>query len=205
MRTNKSDIANRKITRQIIINEPHGIEMGINYSIDRQLLISCPICGTRFHRPPSHVERNKNGTYCSRACAGEALKIRVITHCVSCGKEMELTPNLAIRIKTCSKECSTLRRTKGKIGKKYNLKPALKIIKEIKKRGKCEKCGATQGPWVVRGVIGEVLETGVSVVKSNGAELWCRLCHLHGIQPLAIKAIKNRKMTRRSKSESTGK
>lgn len=193
MRTNKSDIGNRKITRQIIMATPKSIECGLGVSMDRQLLITCPICFTKFHRPPSHAARVAT-CYCSRGCAAQGAITRVIRHCVSCGKPMELTPSNAVKITTCSKKCSTLRRAKGKNKNCRNFAVITKRLKEIQKRGECVKCGVNHGPWAVRGLFGEMQFNGDVNIDDENAELWCRHCHLIDVAPLGALARDKKKI-----------
>ena len=184
MRTNKSDIANRKIARQIITTPPEDIRCGTGASWDKKLLITCPICFTKFHRPPSHVARVAT-CYCSRACSAEGHKIRVISECVSCGKPMELPPSSVGKKTTCSKKCSTLRRSKG--GKSNNCRGFAAVISRIKKiqeRGECVNCGVKHGPWAVRNLSGEMQSDGEVIINDENTELWCRHCHLKDVAPL---------------------
>ena len=157
------------------------------YAESRYMHLTCPICGVIFNRPPSHVARNKGHTTCSRACAAEARKVRVETHCVICGKSMELTPCDVARKTTCSKECSTLRRTRGsKNTKPKSLAAYKKRAKEIAKTMECKNCGTSIGPWVVRGLEAEVTNSGKTIIGDECAELWCRHCHLSNIAPLGF-------------------
>ena len=152
------------------------------YNESRYMHLVCPVCGTRFHRPPSHVARNKGHTTCSRGCASEARRVRIETHCVACGKSMEQTPSDAKRITTCCKECSTLRRIKDINNvRPWALGAYQKKMKEIANRGDCVNCGVEMGPWVVRGLRASVDDSGASIVDDSSAELWCRHCHLCGI------------------------
>lgn len=154
------------------------------YAGSRHMHLTCPICGLRFHRPPSHVARNKVSTTCSRGCASESLKVRIETECVSCGASMEQTPSNAARVTTCSKECSTLRRVKNIKTVKRSLGAYVKASREICGRQSCEKCGANSGPWVVRNLEASIDESGRSYVDSSAAELWCRKCHLIDVAPM---------------------
>jgi hypothetical protein len=182
-KTNKSDIANRKMPRQIVASAPVDIQCGVNNSWDQKLLITCPICFIRFHRPPSHVARVAT-SYCSRGCAAEGRIVRVVSNCVGCGEAMELVPSMVGKKTTCSKKCSTLRRAKGPGKLTRNFSAVSKRVKEIQKRGKCINCGGNHGPWAVRGLYGEMQPDGEVVIDGERAELWCSHCHLTDIAPL---------------------
>ena len=154
------------------------------YDESRYKHLVCPICGTRFHRPPSHVARVKGIATCSRGCAAEAREVRVETNCVSCGKVMSQKPSDSIKITTCSKECSTLRRIKNiKAVKPSSLGGYLKAAKRIAKIETCHKCLGNTGPWVVRNLMASVRSTGETIVDESSAELWCRSCHLIEVAP----------------------
>jgi len=187
MRTNKSDVANRKITRQIITSEPGDVRNGLGFSYDQKLLITCPICYTRFHRPPSHVAR-VGVSYCSRACSAQGAITRVIVNCVSCNKPMELTPSNVGRKTTCSKKCKTLKRASGPNTVSRNFADVQTRAKEIKKRGICVNCGVNHGPWAVRGLYGEMEADGSVIIDDDKAELWCRHCHLKDVAHLGAPA-----------------
>jgi endogenous inhibitor of DNA gyrase (YacG/DUF329 family) len=76
--------------------------------------VTCTICGKIAQRAPSNV--NEGANYCSRHCQSVGAISRTPTPCVVCGKEMSLTPSDKRRITTCSKECSTIRRSKAATG-----------------------------------------------------------------------------------------
>ena len=168
------------------------------YHPNRKMPVSCPICGETFYRAPSHVARVAVST-CSRACAAEASKVRVITHCVSCQVPMEQTPTNAERITTCSKKCSTLRRTKGSKGTKPNaLGVYIRAANRIVTKQECLKCQTNTGPWAIRGLDAKLLPDGSTTLDESKAELWCRHCHLTEIAPsgpLARDAHKQGKRT----------
>ena len=152
------------------------------YDESRFMHLVCPVCGTRFHRPPSHVARNKDHTTCSRGCASEARKVRIETHCVICGEGMELIPSMIEKKTTCSKQCSTLRRVKDiKTVRKSSLGAYKRIALEISNRGKCENCCTQTGPWVVRGLKATVAATGEVIIDKSATHLWCRHCHLSSV------------------------
>lgn len=158
-----------------------------SYAESRYMHLTCPICGVVFNRAPSHVSRTKGHSTCSRACAAEARKVRVETQCVICEKSMELIPSEVEKKTTCSKECSTLRRTRGS----KNTKPAAlaayqKRAKEIAKTMECKNCGTSIGPWVVRGLKAEVTDDGKTIIDDECAELWCRHCHLSNVAHLGF-------------------
>ena len=156
------------------------------YSESRVMYVSCPVCWTRFSRPPSHLSRASVST-CSRACAAEARVVRVSTECVICGKEMSMIPSDVGKVTTCSTACSTLRRIK--LGtRKTSFAKYQKAAKRIRTRGSCQKCGTNCGPWVIRGMTSNMQENGTVTVNESGAELWCRHCHLKDIAHLGAPA-----------------
>lgn len=73
---------------------------------------ACDRCGTVFQRPPSHLKRTEGAVYCSRECTWFAKRNRMETNCVVCKTIMIQTPAMAKRVITCSKECSSIRRSK---------------------------------------------------------------------------------------------
>ena len=138
--------------------------------------MTCPICGIRFERYISHLARVGCPT-CSYACAGMARRVRIITNCRVCGTAMEHTPSDAARITTCSKRCSSLRRTGGNplvspSGTAAYKNAAAKALEA----GQCKICGVKHGPWSVVGIKVEYSD-GIASLLANG-ELWCRQCHL---------------------------
>jgi len=159
------------------------------YDESRYMHLVCPICLTPYHRPPSHIARCKGVSTCSVACAVIARRVRVETHCVTCGKSMEQTPSNAVRVVTCSKECSTVRRIKDiATVKPYGLGVYIAKVKEIKSFSQCKNCGVEVGPWVVRGLGAAVSPSGEVELDESDAELWCRHCHLEKESPAASTA-----------------
>lgn len=155
----------------------------------------CPICLRHFRRPYAWVKR-VNVSYCSRACAAEGAKVRVIRQCVSCGKDFELVPSQVHRYSTCSAKCSTLRRVArnrtGRPSSRHHFGAYRKRIEAIAAAEVCCHCGRRHGPWIVRDVRAELMPDGEVVVDDHNASLWCRDCHLHDIQPLALAALKGK-------------
>ncbi len=153
--------------------------------------VKCPVCFSWFFRAPSHLSRAKNPT-CSRACACEARKIRIETHCVSCGKSMEQTPSDANRIVTCSKKCSTLRRIKRggiETNNSHYAFSAYKNAAKIKTKDcKCKKCNTSIGSWVVKGIKAYLQDDGDVIIDDTNAEIWCRRCHLSDIALIGVEA-----------------
>lgn len=169
----------------------HELTNKTSYAKSRYKHLVCPVCGTNFHRPPSHVTRLVGPAVCSRGCSAIARRVRVIVNCVSCQKPMEVTPSNVPRKTTCSRECSTLRRTKvGNHKKPSVFADYLKRIKEIAELSKCAVCETTTGPWAVCGVKSSMSDTGVVTIDSDNAVLKCRKCHLNNIIPLALPARK---------------
>jgi hypothetical protein len=154
------------------------------YNESRAMLITCPVCFTKFKRAPSHVARRET-CCCSRGCAAEIRKVRVISPCVSCGKQMELTPSNVPKKTTCSKSCSTLRRVKNsKTVKKTSFGAYLKRVKEISARQLCANCLTTVGPWAVKNLEASMNDEGDVTVNDDHAELWCLSCHMSNVAPL---------------------
>lgn len=147
----------------------------------------CPICGLKFATYAAWAKK-VNVCCCSRACAAEARKVRVITQCVSCGKDMEHTPSDAARITTCSKVCSTLRRVKGNGAPLRNSSAAIyqEAAKRISQSQECSSCGVLHGPWCVVGLQYR-WDHGVPTMVHDG-ELWCRKCHLDRASKLGVLA-----------------
>lgn len=152
----------------------------------RAMYLTCPICYTRFSRPPSHVARNKWGTYCGRGCAAEGRKVRIDVPCVVCGKQMELRPCDIGRKTTCSKQCSSLRRRSSNVRPKATA-AYKKAIRKIATPGVCENCETNSGPWIVRGVIAEPHDDGSVSVDSSGARLLCRPCYFSEIGVIGVR------------------
>lgn len=146
--------------------------------------VMCPICSITFYRAPSHVARVAV-SYCSRACQAEGQKVRIETHCVSCGKEMEQTPSGAARITVCSYECSTIRRQGGNLrpSKKTTTAAWKRAIKEVSKRGECAQCGVKNGPWRVVGMEPEYVGA-TQVLDTSLARLLCLHCHMKNVGPI---------------------
>lgn len=158
-----------------------------------KLVFSCPVCGMAFEKPAAWAKRD-DSHHCGRACAAEARKVRVETHCVVCGEAMEKIPSEAGRVTTCSKECSSIRR------RSENPRPqSFTVYKDaamkIAAPGVCQKCGATHGPWVVRGLKFAIGSHKEPTVDSDSAELWCKHCHLKELAPIGGEANKRRILT----------
>ena len=136
--------------------------------------VLCLHCGTGFFRFASHVRR-RGKNYCSVACKKEKKKVRVHTNCVVGGDDMEQTPSDAMRVVTCSKECSSNRRRGEAIGRSWPEYKAL--VSKVAAIKTCCRCGSKSGPWVVNGLMQELNE--------EKASLWCRPCHLKEIQKKA--------------------
>ncbi len=147
-----------------------------------KLCFVCQVCGISFLKHAAHAKRDNNHS-CSRACAAELRKVRVITHCVICHTQMEQTPSRAACTFTCSKKCSSVKRRSlnghnPAETKVYRLSAYLKKVKEISDRMECIKCGRKHGPWAVRGITVDIDEHLVPHIHDETAELWCRHCQL---------------------------
>lgn len=141
----------------------------------------CPICFIAFRRAASHLAR-VGTAYCSTACRIEGRKVRIETHCVVCAVSMEQTPSDAVRVRTCSKKCSSIRRrVEGQSRNnrsRFRGSPEVKMaLSKVMAASKCAWCGADQGPWVVRGLVVSLLDDMPSA-DDNVAYLLCRCCHL---------------------------
>ena len=146
-----------------------------------KLVFLCPVCGIAFAKPAAWAKR-ANNHHCSRACAAEARKVRVETHCVVCGKAMEKTPSVAARTTTCGKECSSIRRRSENPNPRSFVAYKAAVMK-IAARCVCKKCGAQHGPWVVRGMKFKIGDDKSPNVATDEAELWCKHCHLKEVSP----------------------
>jgi hypothetical protein len=170
--------ADWKFSREISNQTPLARRAG-------KLSFACGVCGVVFEKPAAWAKRTNNH-YCSAACRIEGSKITVETQCVVCHATMLQTPSLAVRVVTCSKLCSSLRRrrgnTQGKSCAAYK-KEARKLRSLV---GKCTACGTGHGPFVVRGAIVDI--SGVPVVDMLGAEVWCRQCHMTDVSRLGVPA-----------------
>lgn len=165
-----------------------------SYERSRAMTITCPICYTRFNRPPCHVARSAVN-YCSRGCQAEGRKVRVHTTCIICENDMEQTPSNAARVVTCSKKCSSIRRRNlDRPPRKTSFAAYKKSVNEIIKSGACSHCGVRHGPWAVRGVNVKVSQDGEVYADASTAELWCRNCHLTDIAPLGAAERERKKL-----------
>lgn len=138
--------------------------------------LTCPICGTRFHRPPCHVAR-VNVCYCSVGCANEGHKCGVMVPCAVCGEPMYTTPSKLGKVTTCSKTCARLKKIKPRRGKPYRPLETKAIVAQVRQRERCERCGVTHGPWIVRGIVVAGYPPDV-VIDASEVALWCQHCHL---------------------------
>lgn len=78
-------------------------------SKSRRVTVSCDNCGVPVTRRPSQIKGKT--TACSKDCAGMLRRVRVKSHCVICGKEMELTPSNVVQVVTCSRTCQKMRQS----------------------------------------------------------------------------------------------
>lgn len=162
-----------------------------------KLVFSCPVCGIAFEKPAAWAKRD-GAHHCSRACASEARKVRVETHCVVCGKAMEKIPSEAARVTTCGKGCSSIRR-RSETPKHQSFAAYKAAAMQIAARGVCKKCGTQHGPWVVRGLKFSIGDDKAPNVAANDAELWCKHCHLKDVAPAGGAANAHRLLTANAK------
>lgn len=153
-----------------------------------KLCFICPICKIEFLKPAAWAKRCQSHC-CSRACASENRKVRVITHCIICKIQMEKTPSNSLRVLTCGKECSSIRRRSlrgndPRKTKKSSFAAYIKKVHEISKISICIKCGSECGPWAVRGLLVSLDATLAPIIDATHAELWCTICHLKSVAPL---------------------
>ena len=158
------------------------------YNASRTMLLTCPICFGKFHRPPSHAAR-VDTCYCSRACSGLGRRIRIEAFCIVCDKSMGLKPSDIPKIKTCSAKCKGMKMRKhfDKAGA-YSSKAYKNAQDEVFSAGVCVTCGTETGPWIAVGIKAVVTEKGEAVVSIEGAALKCQHCHLSKIAPSGAKA-----------------
>ena len=147
----------------------------------------CPICGTAFERYWCWAKR-VNTNYCSRACSGEAKRIRFDKPCVVCNKTMSLTATNMNRISTCCYDCSRIRRTK-RTSRGRSCVDYRKIEERLKQNLICSDCGILDGPWSVRGIVTTINEKGIYESDGSKARLVCRHCALASASKLGTAAI----------------
>jgi len=145
----------------------------------------CPICGIGFEKYACWVRRGQKNVYCGRGCANEAKKVRIETHCVTCGKAMEQTPSDAERRRTCSYRCACIKKRSDNPQPKASV-AYKKAVAVIAARSECSCCGRTYGPWVVRGMVAAIGDDGIARADGARAKLWCRDCHLRDLAPFAV-------------------
>ena len=147
----------------------------------------CPICSMSFERYWCWAKR-VNTNYCSRACSGEAKKIRFDKPCVVCNKTMSLIAFYMNRISTCCHDCLRIKRTKrttrGRSSIDYK-----KISERLKQNPVCSDCGVLDGPWSVQGIITTINEKGIYEGDGSKARLVCRHCALTYSSKLGTKAL----------------
>ena len=76
-----------------------------------KVTVKCECCGKAIEKFHSELVKTKSPT-CSYECARKIKVNRVQVKCVICGTPMLLTPSNVPRIKTCSKKCQAIKRTK---------------------------------------------------------------------------------------------
>ena len=147
----------------------------------------CPVCTISFERYWCWAKR-VGTNYCSRACSGEAKRIRFDKPCVVCNKTMSLIAIYMNRISTCCHDCLRIKRTKrttrGRSSIDYK-----KISERLKKNPVCSDCGVLDGPWSVQGIVTTINEKGIYEGDGSKARLVCRHCALTYSSKLGTKAI----------------
>ena len=76
---------------------------------------ACKHCGDNFMTRTSRPQ-----SFCSRKCHSESMVKKVDCRCSECGADMLLTPSSAAKVKTCSKACSSKRRSRSQLDKYDN-------------------------------------------------------------------------------------
>jgi hypothetical protein len=154
----------------------------------------CPICNTAFERYWCWAKR-VNTNYCSRACSGEAKRIRFDKPCVVCNKIMSLTATYMSRVSTCCHDCLRINRT-SKINKPNNRTGRgrshidyKKISERLKQNPVCSDCGVLDGPWSVQGIVTTINKKGIYEGDGSKARLVCRHCALTYSSKLGTEAI----------------
>lgn len=160
----------KPITQMAPVSKTHG-----------KLCFVCPICQVSFERFACWIRRGQQAVYCSRACSYESKKIVVEVGCVVCGESMLLKPSQLPKKVTCSYKCMRLKRLKKEVN--YGCLEYLAVIHEVENRGKCSRCDAIHGPWVVEGVTVKRAEGSLPVADGSSAILVCRHCHMKKISP----------------------
>ena len=144
---------------------------------------NCDRCGLLFETYACWAKRYATH-YCGRACAWASRIIRFPKDCVICGFIMMLTPSLAVRKFTCSRNCMRKKRVTNNISVRSS--PDYKAIaKHLKKNAVCKLCGTFNGPWAVMGIKTWV-EDGLSCAEGSKAYLACRPCHMESVASLAV-------------------
>ena len=165
-----------------------GYQRGQLTSVQRnkaKLGFNCDHCGLPFETYACWAKRNAHH-YCGRACASAAKVVRIPKPCVVCGTEMLLTPTDYRRFSACSYKCSRKRRVVNN-DNPYSSPDYAAVAARLKKNAVCTACGATSGPWVVRGMKTWV-EDGLACASGDDAHLMCRDCHLKAVAPLAAQS-----------------
>lgn len=111
--------------------------------------VECMHCDKPFTRYACHVYRRER-YFCGRACTDSAKVIRIATQCCICHRPMEQTPSDAERVTTCSKECSSKRRSVESPKNPYHAPLYRAAVLAARKIETCSDCGRRHGPWMVR-------------------------------------------------------
>lgn len=148
---------------------------------------NCPICNISFERYWCWAKRVSTN-YCSRACSGEAKRIRFDKPCVVCNKVMSLTATYMNRISTCCHDCLRIKRSKRKTNGRSSI-DYKKISERLKQNLVCSDCGVLDGPWSVQGIITTINDKGIYEGDGSKARLVCRSCALKYSSKLGTKAI----------------
>ena len=151
-----------------------------------KLPFNCDHCGLLFETYACWAKRHATH-YCGRACASASRIIRFPKDCVICGFIMMLTPSLAVKKFTCSRNCMRKKRVTSNVNMRSS-PDYTAIAKRLKKNAVCKLCGTFNGPWAVMGIKTWV-EDGLSCAEGSKAYLACRHCHMESAASLAVNSI----------------
>lgn len=143
--------------------------------------LECPMCGLKFERYACWARRVDNN-YCSKACANEAKVVKVSADCSVCAAQMLIKPSYLGRVTTCGEVCaSQKKRSRGHMHTFGNWAAYREAAEAVAAKEVCDTCGATHGPWVVRGICMQVEDGKLPLAYTSVAKLLCQPCHLTGI------------------------
>lgn len=96
------EVTPREFGREFCSNKCHGIYR------EKNIELICELCKKPFTVKPRYSSRR----FCSRECYYKSeTKLKIITKCLYCGKEVLVTPLNSIRKKFCSHKCHGLYKT----------------------------------------------------------------------------------------------